>query len=427
MPNFKSEFMNLISERGFIHQSTDPASLDKTAKTPGAIKAYIGFDCTAKSLHVGSLLSIMALRHLQKSGHKPIVLLGNGTTKIGDPSGKDESRSLLTDDDITKNMRSIQKVFKKFLLFGDGPTDAMMITNGDWLNNLNYIKFLRDFGSHFTINRMLTFDSVKLRLEREHPLSFLEFNYMILQAYDFYRLYHDYDCNLQMGGSDQWGNIINGVELIRRLQSSNDHQKKNERAAWGLTTPLLVSTSGKKMGKTAEGAIWLNEDLLSPYDYWQFWRNTQDSLVGQYLKLFTELSLNEIAQLETLKGNEINDAKKILADEATKLCHGNLLASNARKTAERTFEQHETDDQLPTIEIPISQLERGIQAFQLFCEAGLTKSNSEARKLIKGGGGRINDQPIIDETKLISKAELSDNGTIKLSAGKKRHSLVRPV
>ena len=424
MKAYKSEFINRISERGLLNQCTDLMSLDKLATKPGEIIAYIGFDCTAKSLHVGSLLSIMLLRHLQQSGHKPIILLGNGTSKIGDPSGKDESRQLLSESDINENMNSIKNIFKNYLQFGTGPTDASIVTNADWLNNLNYIKFLRDFGTCFTINRMLTFDSVKSRLDREQPLSFLEFNYMVLQAYDFYRLYKDEGCVLQMGGSDQWGNIINGVELIRRTQYSLSGKKAN---AWGLTTPLLTSSSGRKMGKTVKGAIWLNRNMLSAYDYWQFWRNTADSDLSKYLKLFTELPLDEISRLEKLSGAEMNDAKKILADETTKLCHGEKTALDARHTSEQTFEQKLVGDQLRVFNVPRSELETGILVFQLFHSSGLVESNSEARRLIKGGGGRINDDPVSNETSKVSITDLNANGTIKLSAGKKRHVLIRAV
>ena len=359
----------------------------------------------------------MTLRLLQKSGHKPIVLMGGGTTKVGDPSGKDEMRKALTDADIAANMAGIKQVFAKFLTFGDGPTDAVMVNNADWLDKLNYIEFLRDIGRHFSINRMMTFDSVKLRLDREQPLTFLEFNYMILQAYDFLELSRRNDCVLQMGGSDQWGNIVNGVELGRRIDN---------RPLYGLTTPLLTTSSGAKMGKTAAGAVWLNEDMLSPYDYWQYWRNTEDADVGKFLRLFTDMPLDEVARLEALEGAELNEAKKILATEVTRLCHGPDAAESAAETARRTFEQGTLGDDLPTIDMPSARLEEGVPAYELFRAAGLATSNGEARRLIKGGGGRLNDEKISDESASIGTGDLKD-GVIKLSAGKKRHALVRPV
>ena len=416
MTQYRSEFLRTLAERGFIHQGTDLEGLDEqlTSKT---ISAYIGFDCTADSLHVGSLMQIMALRHLQKSGHRPIVLMGGGTTKVGDPSGKDEARKLLTTDDINRNMAGIKKVFAKFLTFGDGPTDAVMDNNADWLDKLNYIEFLRDYGRHFSVNRMLSFDSVKLRLDREQPLSFLEFNYMILQAYDFLELARRRDCALQMGGSDQWGNIVNGVELGRRVDN---------KALFGVTTPLLTTASGAKMGKTASGAVWINEDKLSPWDYWQFWRNTEDADVGRFLKLFTELPLAEIAKLEALQGSEINEAKKILANEATRLAHGQAAAELAAETARKTFEEGAAADTLPTIDVPASELAAGIPAFALFARVGLAASNGEARRLIKGGGAKVNDQTIAEETQAIG-ADHAKDGVIKLTAGKKRHLLVRVV
>jgi len=414
MTHLRSEFLRTLAERGFIHQGTDLEGLDEALATK-VVSAYIGFDCTADSLHVGSLMQIMALRHLQNSGHRPIVLMGGGTTKVGDPSGKDDARKLLTPDDIARNMTGIKSVFAKFLTFGDGPTDAVMDNNADWLDKLNYIDFLRDYGRHFSVNRMLTFDSVKLRLEREQPLSFLEFNYMILQAYDFLELARRRDCALQMGGSDQWGNIVNGVELGRRVDN---------RALFGLTTPLLTTASGAKMGKTAAGAVWINEDKLSAWDYWQFWRNTEDADVGRFLKLFTELPLDEIARLEALQGSEINEAKKVLANQATRLAHGEAAALAAAETARRTFEEGAAADTLPTVEIPAAELESGIPAFALFARVGLAASNGEARRLIKGGGAKLNDQTVPDETRLIGTGD-SHDGVIKLTAGKKRHLLVR--
>ncbi len=417
MITFRSDFLRTLNQRGYIHQTTEPEALDALAAKP-PIAAYVGYDATADSLHVGSLVSIMMLRWFQKTGHKPIVLMGGGTTKVGDPSGKDESRMLLTDQQIGSNIESIHKTFSNFLSFGDGPTDAVMVNNADWLDGLAYISFLRDVGRHFTINRMLSFDSVKLRLDREQPLTFLEFNYMILQAYDFLELGRRYDCVLQMGGSDQWGNIVNGVELGRRI---------DQRQLFGLTTPLITTSSGAKMGKTAAGAVWLNEDKLSAYDYWQYWRNTEDADVGRFLRLFTELPEAEIAKLEALEGAEINDAKKTLANEATKLCRGPEGAKAAAETARQTFEQGRIGDELPTIEVPRAELEGGIAVFDLLRRAGLAESNGAARRLIKGGGGRINDQVIADDKLQVGLSDLNGGGIIKLSAGKKRHALVRAV
>ena len=414
----RSDFLRAIIERQFLHQCTDMDALDALALGDTPLVAYIGFDCTAPSLHVGSLVQIMMLRHLQQTGHKPIVLMGGGTTKVGDPSGKEESRQLLTDEAINANMAGIKDVFAKFLTFGDGPTDAIMVNNDDWLNDIEYIPFLRDYGRHFSVNRMLAFDSVKTRLEREQALTFLEFNYMILQAYDFLELGRRHSCNLQMGGSDQWGNIINGVELGRRVES---------RSLFGLTTPLLTTASGAKMGKTASGAVWLNADMLSPWDYWQYWRNTEDGDVGRFLRLFTDLDLAEIARLEALEGAEINEAKKILANETTRMCHGEAAAQEAAETARQTFEQGVTAEGLPTTEVPSGDLEAGIPAFDLLRRAGLCQSGGEARRLIKGGGARLNDQPISGEVDLITLADVAEGGVIKLSAGKKRHALVKPV
>lgn len=411
----RSDLLRVLQERGFIHQCTDMEALDEQA-SKGRITAYIGFDATADSLHIGSLVQIMMLRWLQKTGHKPIALMGGGTTKIGDPSGKDESRQLLTPQRIDDNIAGIRSAFENLLSFDDGPTGAIMANNADWLDKLEYIDFLRDVGPHFTINRMLTFDSVRLRLDREQPLTFLEFNYMILQAYDFLELGRRHDCTLQMGGSDQWGNIVNGVELGRRI---------DQRQFFGLTTPLITTASGAKMGKTAAGAIWLNETRLSNYDYWQYWRNTEDGDVGRFLRLFTELPLEEIARLEALEGSEINDAKKILADEATRLCRGGAAAKEAAETARQTFEEGRSAEGLPTIEIPESELAAGIPAYELLRRAGLAASNGEARRLIKGGGGRINDVQIKDEQQTVSLSERNPEGVIKLSAGKKRHVLLK--
>ncbi|GBE43091.1 tyrosine--tRNA ligase [bacterium BMS3Bbin10] len=411
MTAFKSEFLKVLSERGYLHQCTDEAALDAAA-LKGPICAYIGFDCTAPSLHAGSLLGIMMLRKLQQSGHKPIVLMGGGTTKVGDPSGKDESRKLLSEDDIAANMAGIRDVFSRFLKFGDGPTDAMMVNNADWLEDLNYIDFLRHYGRHFTINRMLSFDSVKQRLTREQPLTFLEFNYMILQAYDFLELYRRYKCTLQMGGSDQWGNIVNGMELGRRVEGAE---------LYGLTTALLTTSSGAKMGKTAAGAVWLNADMLKPYDYWQYWRNTEDADVGRFLRLFTELPMEEIARLEKLQGAELNDAKKILATQATALAHGTAAAEEAEKTARETFEQGAMAEGLPTL-----VAKEGIGILTLLVEAGLAASNGEARRAIANNAISINGVRISDPRYSISAADFSENGALKLSLGKKRHVIVRP-
>jgi tyrosyl-tRNA synthetase len=415
MTTLKSEFLREITARGYMHQCTDLDTLDARA-AEGRVTAYIGFDCTAPSLHVGSLVGIMLLRRLQKAGHKPIVLMGGGTTRIGDPSFRDESRPLLSDEVIESNMAGIKSVFARYLDFGDGPTDAIMVNNADWLDDLAYIPFLRDYGPHFSINRMLAMDSVKLRLDREQSLSFLEFNYMILQAYDFLELFRRHGCALQMGGSDQWGNIVNGVELGRRAIGAE---------LYGLTTPLITTASGGKMGKTAQGAVWLNSDMLSAYDYWQFWRNTDDGDIGRFLRLFTELPLDEIERAEKLEGAEINDAKKMLAHAATVLCHGEDAARTAAETAKATFEQGSIGEALPVITLPRAELEAGIPAFTLLHRAALCASGGAARRLIKGGGGRLNDTPITDETQLITLTDLSDDGVIKLSAGKKRHALVR--
>ena len=414
MHELKSDFLKSVTERGYMHQCTGLEDLDKKA-CDSVITAYIGFDCTAPSLHVGSLLPIMMLRTLQKTGHKPIVLMGGGTTLIGDPSGKDLSRQLLSKDVIQSNMDSIKKVFSKYLTFGDGPTDAVMVNNADWLKALNYIEFLRDFGPHFTINRMMGFESVKLRLDRQQPLTFLEFNYMILQAYDFLALNRRLECTLQMGGSDQWGNIISGVELTRRVDGKD---------VFGLTTPLLTTSSGAKMGKTAAGAVWLNADQLSAYDYWQYWRNTEDGDVGRFLRLFTELPNAEIKRLEALEGQTINEAKKILADEVTRMCHGENAAKTAHKTAEQTFEQGQLGQDLPTVDIDRTRLEDGISAFSILILAGLSQSGGEAKRLIKGGGARINDKVFNDANQAVTVEDLNGDNIIKLPVGKKRHVLL---
>lgn len=417
MAQYSSDFLNILEARGFIHQCTDMKALD-AALVNGIVTAYIGYDCTAPSLHIGHLIQIMMQRHLQKCGHKPIVLMGGGTTKVGDPTDKDKSRPLLSNDQINTNMEGIKTAFDKFLTFGDGPTDAVMVNNDDWLSELGYVEFLRDYGTEFTINRMLTFESVKLRLSREEPMTFLEFNYMLMQAYDYHNLLGRFGCTLQMGGSDQWGNIINGVELCRR---------KDQTQVFGLTTPLLATASGQKMGKSLGGAVWLNADMLSPYDYWQMWRNTEDADVGKFLKRFTELPLDEIARLEALGGQEINEAKKILANEATAMLHGETAASDAAETARQAFEQGIAAEGLPTIEVPSAALGEGIWTPELFTTAELTKSNGEARRQIKGGGVRVNDEAVTDEQRKITSNDLNEDGVIKLSLGKKRHVLVKPV
>jgi tyrosyl-tRNA synthetase len=411
----KSDFLRVMQARGYVHQITDAEALDQRL-CAGTAPAYIGFDCTADSLHVGSLIQIMVLRRLQQSGHKPIVLMGGGTTKIGDPSGKDEARNLLSDAQIATNMAGIRRVFEKFLSFGDGPSDAIMVNNADWLDTLRYIPFLREVGRHFSVNRMLTMDSVKLRLERDQPLTFLEFNYMILQSYDFVELAKRHGCILQMGGSDQWGNIVMGVELGRRLA---------ELELFGLTTPLLATASGAKMGKTAQGAIWLNAERLSPYDYFQYWRNTEDADVGRFLRLFTDLPIDEIARLEALPGAEINEAKKVLAFETTRLAHGDHAAHEAAETARRTFEQGLTGDALPSIAVPRAEIAAGVPLYALLVRAGLAASNGEARRLVQQGGVRVNDHPAADANARIGLALLTAEGHIKLTAGKKRHALIR--
>ena len=417
MQPFKSEMMRVLAERGFMHQCSDPAALDALAQKE-RVSGYIGFDCTAPSLHVGNLLGIVMLRKLQQAGHRPIVLIGGGTTKVGDPSGKDESRKLLSDAEIAANIAGIESVFAKFLSFGGGDTGAVMVNNAEWLDTLNYIDFLRDYGRHFSVNRMLTYDSVRLRLEREQPLSFVEFNYMVLQAYDFIELYRRLGCRLQMGGSDQWGNIVSGIELGRRGDGVE---------LFGLTSPLLITASGAKMGKTASGAVWLNADMLSPYDYWQYWRNSEDADVDRFLKLFTELPLNEIAKLAKLKGAELNEAKKILATEATALVHGRDAADRAAETARTTFEKGEIAQSLPTLEVPRADLEKGLGVLNASILAGFVQSTGEARRQIKGGGIKVNDEPVSNERQLLTPSDLTPDGVIKLSLGKKRHALIRPV
>ena len=417
MADPKSEFLRTLTERGYLHQCTDLEGLDSLA-TVGRIVGYIGCDCTADSLHVGSLGPIMLLRHLQQTGHKPIVLLGGGTTKVGDPSGKDSARKLLTNEQIECNMAGIQRVFERFLTFGEGPTDALMVNNSEWLDNLNYVDFLRDYGRHFSVNRMLSFDSVKLRLAREQPLSFLEFNYMVLQAYDFLEVARRHDCVLQLGGSDQWGNIVSGVDLGRRVAN---------KSLFGLTSPLLEIASGQKMGKTALGAIWLNEERLSSYDYWQYWRNVNDANVGKFLRLFTELPLSEVVRLTNLQGAEINDAKILLADQATALCRGADASRSASRTARETFECGGLGSDLPMVDFPKDALSDGIGLAEIFRLVGLAKSNGEVRRLIRGGGARINGVLVTAENRRVTTDDLDENGLVKLSAGKKRHAVLRPT
>ncbi len=412
----RSEFLTNAIERGFMHQCTDLEGLDALLRAKAPVKAYIGFDCTADSLHAGSLVPIMLLRWFQKAGHKPIVLMGGGTSKVGDPSGKDEARQLLSDKEIASNLKGIRTVFERFLAFGKGAADAVFVNNADWLEELRYIPFLREYGRYFSVNRMLGFESVKLRLEREQPLSFLEFNYMVLQAYDFLELAKRHDCRLQMGGSDQWGNIVSGVELGRRIEGQE---------LFGFTTPLLTTSAGAKMGKTAQGSVWLDAKKLSPYDYWQYWRNTEDADVGRFLRLFTELPLGEVRRLETLRGSELNEAKKILASAVTTLCHGEKAAAKAAETARETFETGGPAEGLPAIEVPRAELAAGIPAFELFQRTGLAASNGEARRLIRGGGARVNDTAPEKETAPITLDDLDKDGVIKLSAGRKRHALVR--
>ncbi|MBI3436175.1 MAG: tyrosine--tRNA ligase [Proteobacteria bacterium] len=418
MSAYKSEFLRVLAERGFIHQVSEPDQLDARARA-GVITGYIGFDCTAASLHVGSLLPIMMLHWMQRTGHRPIVLMGGGTTRVGDPSGKDESRRILTDAAIGENLRAIRGIFDKFLTFGDGPRDAVMANNADWLNSLNYIDFLRDVGRHFSINRMLAFDSVKTRLERQQELSFLEFNYMILQAYDFVELHERHGCHLQMGGSDQWGNIINGIELGRRMLGAQ---------LFALTSPLITTSSGAKMGKTAAGAVWLDADLLSPYAYWQYWRNTEDGDVERFLRLFTVLSIDDIARLAALRGQEINEAKKTLASEATALVHGRDAAAAAETAARQTFEEGVFARALPSVEIALADLEKGLGVLAAFSEkAGLVASNSEARRQVKAGGLKVNDTTVTDEKMILGPRHVTQDGVIKLSLGRKRHMLIKPV
>ena len=412
----KSDFMRVMIERGYLHQCSDFYGLDAKARS-GELVGYIGFDCTAPSLHVGSLLVIMMLHWLQKTGGKPIALMGGGTTRVGDPSGKDESRQLLPIEAIEANKAGIRKVFEKFLKFGEGKAEAIMPDNAEWLTKLNYIDFLRDVGRHFSVNRMLAMDSVRMRIERDQEMSFIEFNYMCLQAYDFVELNKRYGCMLQMGGSDQWGNIVTGIDLGRRMGTPQ---------LYALTAPLITTASGAKMGKTAAGAVWLEEKLLPPFEYWQFWRNTEDRDVGRFLRLFTELPLDEIARLEALEGAEINDAKKVLANEATALVHGRDAAERAAEAARQTFEQGTVAPNLPTVTIPAAEFAAGLGVLSAFVRAGLVSSTGEARRQIKGGGLKVNDVTVTDERAVLSSADLSDAGAIKLSLGRKRHVLLRP-
>lgn len=410
----KSDFLRVLTERGFIHQCSDFAGLDEKA-LKGRITAYVGYDCTASSLHIGNLISAMMLHWLQQTGHRPITLMGGGTTRVGDPSGKDETRKLLTVEQIEANKDSIKGVFGKLLTYGADGNGAIMVDNAEWLTKLNYIDMLRDIGRHFSINRMLSMDSVKLRLDREQELSFIEFNYMILQSYDFVELSRNYDCCLQMGGSDQWGNIVNGVDLGRRMGAQQ---------LYALTTPLLTTASGAKMGKTASGAVWLNADMFSPYDYWQFWRNTEDADVTRFLKLFTTLPLDEIARLSALGGAEINEAKKVLATEATALLHSRALADEAAETARQTFEQGVAAETLPTVTVAASELSEGIGVLAAFVLAGLVASTGEARRLIQGSGLRVNDEAVSDPRAMLESSHLRE-GAIKLSMGKKKHVLLK--
>ena len=413
----KSDLVRLLVERGYLHQATNLAGLDERAAA-GVVAGYIGFDATAPSLHIGNMMQIMMLRRMQQTGHKPIVVMGGGTTKVGDPSGKDTTRQLLDEAAIAGNMASIRKAFDAYLQFGEGASDAIVVDNAEWLDQLGYLQFLRDYGVHFTLNRMLSFDSVRLRLEREQPLTFLEFNYMLMQATDFLELFRRYGCLLQLGGSDQWGNIVNGVELIRRVEAAE---------AFGFTSPLVTTASGAKMGKTAQGAVWLNADLRSPYDYWQFWRNTEDADVGRFLKLFTDLPLDEIARLEALQGAEINEAKKVLAAETTALLHGRAAADAAEAGARAAFEDGAASHDLPSFEVARAALEGGLPLAGLIADAGLASSRSEARRLAQGGGLRVNDQPEPDALRIITPADLTADQVIKLAVGRKKIVLVRPV
>ncbi|UJW73929.1 tyrosine--tRNA ligase [Rhizobium sp. SL42] len=417
MTKFKSDFLRTLDERGFIHQISDEAGLDELFAKE-TVTAYIGFDPTAPSLHAGGLIQIMMLHWMQQTGHRPISLMGGGTGMVGDPSFKDDARQLMTVDTIESNIASIKRVFSNYLSYGESPKDAMMINNGDWLRDINYLEFLRDVGRHFSVNRMLSFDSVKTRLDREQSLSFLEFNYMILQAYDFVELNKRYGCRLQMGGSDQWGNIINGIDLGHRMGTPQ---------LYALTSPLLTTSSGAKMGKSLNGAVWLNPDMLSAYDFWQYWRNTEDADVSRFLKLYTTLPMDEIARLSALGGSEINEVKKILATEVTAMLHGRENAEQAAETARKTFEEGAMSGNLPSIEVVKGELETGIGLLALIVKAGLAASNGEARRHIQGGAVKINDTGVSDEKMIVGSGEVTGDGVIKLSLGKKKHILVRPV
>jgi len=417
MSGFKSDFLRVLSERGFIHQCSDESGLDDLFATE-TVTGYIGFDATAKSLHAGSLIQIMMLHWMQQTGHRPIALMGGGTSMIGDPSFKDEARKLLTPADIENNLKGIRTNFESYLTFGDGPGDALMLNNADWLMTINYVEFLRDVGRHFSVNRMLSFDSVKLRLDREQSLSFLEFNYMILQAYDFVELNRRTGCRLQMGGSDQWGNIVNGIDLGHKMGTPQ---------LFALTSPLLTTSSGAKMGKTASGAVWLSAEMLSPYEFWQYWRNTEDADVGRFLKLYTTMPLDEVARLEALGGSEINEAKKILATEITALLHGREAADAAAETARQTFEEGAVAESLPTVEVPATDLEAGLGVLAAFVTAGLAKSNGEARRAVGNGALKVNDQAVTDPAATLSGGDVGAEGVIKLSFGRKKHVLLKPV
>jgi tyrosyl-tRNA synthetase len=416
MSAYKSEFLNVLAERGFIHQVSEPEALDAAAKA-GAITGYIGFDCTAASLHIGSLLPIMMLHWMQQTGHRPIALMGGGTTRVGDPSGKDDSRRILSEEAINENLKGIRAIFAKFLKFDGGGGNAVMANNADWLNTLNYIDFLRDVGRHFSVNRMLSFDSVKLRLDRQQELSFLEFNYMVLQAYDFVELFKREKCILQMGGSDQWGNIVSGIDLGRRMMNAQ---------LFALTAPLITTSSGAKMGKTAAGAVWLNADMVSPYDYWQYWRNTEDGDVARFLKLFTVMPLDEIARLAALKGQEINEAKKVLANEATAMVHGRAAADAAADTARKTFEEGALAETLPTVTVPRAHIAAGIKVQAASIVAGLAKSNGEVNRAIGNSAIAVNDKRVTTNDHMLGAQDITPEGVIKLSLGKKRHVLLRP-
>ncbi|TCL73585.1 tyrosine--tRNA ligase [Rhizobium sp. BK251] len=417
MSEFKSDFLRTMKERGFIHQISDESGLDDLFRKE-TVTAYIGFDPTAPSLHAGSLIQIMMLHWLQATGHRAISLMGGGTGMVGDPSFKEEARQLMTIDTIEANIASIKRVFSNYLTYGEGPKDALMINNADWLRSINYLEFLRDVGRHFSVNRMLAFDSVKTRLDREQSLSFLEFNYMILQAYDFVELAKRYDCRLQMGGSDQWGNIVNGIDLGHRMGTQQ---------LYALTSPLLTTSSGAKMGKSATGAVWLNADLLSAYDFWQYWRNTEDADVSRFLRLYTTLPMAEIEKLSALAGSEINEVKKILATEVTAILHGRQAAEQAAETARKTFEEGGLAEDLPSVDVPSAELDAGVGLLSLLVRAGLAGSNGEARRHVQGGAVRVNDQSVSDERKLVGSAEVTAEGVIKLSLGKKKHILVRPA